>query len=169
MSERLHVLTACSRPENLARVAESIAAAACEPWEVCWHVRLDRAREHVGGQALKNRMLDQITDGWVCFLDDDTVMHPDFLTAVAENQDAHMVVVSQRRTDGRTLVAAAANMRVGHVDIGQAAIRRERIDSSIPEHYEGDGVFLADVAATARVAYVAEVLSFHNALDPVAA
>jgi hypothetical protein len=166
---RLHVLTACSRPENLARVGESIAAAACEPWEVCWHVRFDLAREHVGGQALKNAMLDEIDGGWVIFLDDDTVLDPMLLSFVADNL-AEMVVVSQRRADGRVLRAAPENMRVGQVDIGQAVLRRDLIgEHRIPTHYEGDGVFLADLAAAGDVRYIDEVLSHHNALERVPA
>jgi hypothetical protein len=167
---RLHVLTACSHPENLVRVGASVAAVWCHPWEICWHVRFDVERQHVGGQALKNQMLDQITDGWVCFLDDDTVLHRDWL-ACADTWEQDMIVVSQLRSDGRVLAAAPENMRVGHVDIGQILVTRDAIgDLRIHEHYEGDGVFIAALAAfTSRVSYVPNVLSYHNALEPVVA
>lgn len=167
---RLHVLTACSRPGLLPAVAQSIATAACEPWEVCWHVRFDIERQHVGGQYLKNQMLDQITDGWVCFLDDDTTMHPEFPSVVASWQAFDAVVVTQTRSDGRTLVADAANLVVGGVDIGQAAIRRELIGARrIPLSYEGDGIFLTAVLTDENVAYVDEAFSYHNQLDTMAA
>jgi hypothetical protein len=170
MSERLHVITACSRPENLTRVGESIAAAACDPWEVCWHVRFDLARDHVGGQALKNRMLDQITDGWVTVIDDDTLMHPDLLAVASAYRAKDMLVVSQRRADGRFLAAKPENMRVGQVDIGQVVVRREFIGGArIPENYEGDGEFIAFLTAAANAAYLWNEVSFHNALHPVAA
>lgn len=168
---RLHVLTACSRPENLARVGESIGAATCESWEVCWHVRFDLAREHVGGQKLKNDMLDQIGDGWVYFLDDDTVMHPDLLRVLAENVRADAVVVSQQRSDGPVLRAASTNLRVGFVDIGQAVLRRDLIGNArIPTTYVGDGVFLSELlSGHVGVAYLDAILSYHNALESVAA
>jgi hypothetical protein len=168
---RAHVLTACTRPGNLRAVAESIMAATCDPWDVTWHIRFDPAQQHVGGQRLKNEMLDQIEDGWVCFLDDDTTMHPEFLQRMAEAvKDSGAVVVSQQRQDGRVLVAAHEHLQVGLVDIGQAFIARSLISGTrIPEHYEGDGMFLQAVLANwPAVAYLPEILSEHNALEPVA-
>ncbi len=164
------MLTACSRPENLARVGESIANAAAGSLDVCWHVRFDLERQHVGGQALKNQMLDDIHDGWVYILDDDTVMTALLVDAVVASPWAEMIVVSQRRPGGRVLHAAAENMRVGSVDIGQAVIRRKLIgDRRIPATYEGDGVFLQELAAVGAVRYVDALMSFHNALEPVPA
>jgi hypothetical protein len=167
---RAHILTACTRPQNLPAAAESIMAATCDPWDVTWHIRFDPEQQHVGGQRLKNEMLDQIEDGWVCFLDDDTTMHPEFLQRMADAvADAGAVVVSQQRQSGQVLTADPAHLRVGCVDIGQAFIARALIGTNrIPEHYEGDGVFLQAVLASwPAVAYLPDVLSEHNALEAV--
>src|SRR5512132_2800574 len=111
---RLHVLTAVTRPGNLGLLAESIAAASIPEVGIVWHWCFDPERTAVGGQRLKNEMLDQISDGWVCFLDDDNVMHPDFVRRVHEHKDADAVVVCQQRhSDGRTLVAGPGELRVG--------------------------------------------------------
>jgi hypothetical protein len=151
-------------------MAESIEAATCDPWEVHWHIQFDAALQHVGGQRLKNQMLDQIEDGWVCFLDDDTTMHPEFLHRMAEAvKDTGAVVVSQQRQNGQVLAAAHEHLQVGSVDIGQAFIARSLIGSTrIPEHYDGDGMFLAAVLTNwPAVAYLPDVLSEHNALEGV--
>lgn len=172
MRPNLHILTACSRPDNLAAVAASVGvAAASEQWNVCWHVRYDLERQHIGGQKLKNDMLDQITEGWVCFLDDDTLLHPGLLEVVANAAAvSDAVVVSQDRADGRHLQACPENVRIGYIDIGQAVLRRDLIFSHrIPENYEGDGWFLTAVLAGARVTYVDAVLSHHNLLEQVPA
>ena len=165
----MHVLTACTRPENLLALAGSLEAAMCEPWELCWHIRFDPSRQHLGGHKLKNDMLDQITDGWVVFLDDDTLMHPDLLRHVAEHLDAAGVVVSQDRTAslGHMLWAAPENMRLGGVDIGQVVLRRELIgDARQPPYYGGDGTFLAEVfQGSPDVVYLSEVLSLYNVLE----
>ncbi|MCR4339227.1 MAG: hypothetical protein NUW01_04985 [Gemmatimonadaceae bacterium] len=168
---RLHVLTSCSRPGNLPAVAESIAAAASDSWEVCWHVRFDLKHLHVGGQQLKNDMLDGITDGWVVFLDDDTTMHPGLLASAAKVADVGAVIVSQERSDGTILRAARENLQVGLVDIGQAILRRDLIgDARIPIDYNGDGMFLAGLLRdTPAVAFVDEILSFHNSLTTAVA
>jgi hypothetical protein len=161
---KVHIVTACTRPQNLPAVAESIMAAICDPWDVTWHIRFDPAQQHVGGQRLKNEMLDQIEDGWVC-------MHPDFLRRMAEAvADAGAVVVSQQRQNGMVLTAAPTHLRVGCVDIGQAFIARSLIGTHrIPEHYEGDGMFLQAVLGSwPAVAYLGEILSEHNALEALA-
>jgi hypothetical protein len=168
---RLHILTACSRPDLLPAVAASIETAAFRPWELCWHIRFDTRQQHVGGQQLKNDMLDQITDGWVCFIDDDTIMHPGLLVPVADVLERGLdgIVVAQTRADGRLLRADPANVRVGEIDIGQVVLSRELIgDTRIPISYEGDGQFLAAVLPDARVAYLDVVLSYHNQLTRVA-
>jgi hypothetical protein len=170
---RLHVLTAVTRPGYLPLLAESIAdASAPDTFDVCWHWRFDTDRRHVGGQALKNEMLDGISDGWVWVLDDDTLVHPLLFATVAdairEAPRARAVVVSQSRTDGRVLHAHEDNVRVGSIDIGQAVLRRDLIGTlRIPETYEGDGELLeALLPSCAGVLYIDEVLSCHNALDP---
>ncbi len=166
---KLHILTACTRPQNLPALADSVLAALCEPWEVCWHIRFDPAREHLGGHKLKNDMLAQIDDGWVVFLDDDTVMHPELLRHVAEHLDAAGVVVSQDRTAslGHMLWAIPQNMRLGGVDIGQVVLTRELIgDAQQPEYYGGDGTFLQGILqGRSDVVYLSETLSLYNALE----
>jgi hypothetical protein len=161
----LHVLTACTRPHNLPAIAESLAA-----WgraDFIWHIRFDMAKRHVGGQAVKNTLLDEITDGWVMFLDDDTVVHPDLWKLFSRhNAEAEAIVVSQQHSVLGVLHAAPTNVMIGTVDIGQAIIRRDVIGAQrIPETYAGDGEFLHDILPHVNAVYVDEVLSFHNALD----
>ena len=169
MRLRLHVLTACTRPHNLPALADSLAAALCDPWELCWHIRFDPAREHLGGHKLKNDMLAQIADGWVLFLDDDTVLHPDLLQRVAGHVDAAGVVVSQDRTAslGHMLWATPEHMRLGGVDIGQVVLRRELIgDAEMLPYYGGDGTFLMSILqGRSDVVYLDEVLCFYNVLE----
>lgn len=133
-----------------------------------WHLRYDLGLEHIGGQAVKNAMLDSITDGWVWFLDDDTLAHPSLYSAVERIADsglASAVVVSQDRHDGRILEAAPENVAVNEIDIGQAVMHRDLIGRKrIPETYAGDGEFLEAVLDGGAV-YLNEILSFHNALE----
>jgi len=154
-------------------VAESLAVAAAQvpELEVVWHWGFDLERQHVGGQAVKNRLLDGIADGWVCVLDDDTVMHPEFLLAFSEFLDDSpgftALVVSQQRTDGRVLRSHPHFAVPGMIDIGQVVLSRDLIgDSRIPIDYNGDGMFLQEVL-TGGVAWIDEVLSLHNAISGV--
>ena len=167
---RIHVLTACSRPENLTKVGLSLAHAA-RGHDVTWHVRFDVERIYVGGQAVKNKLLDEISDGWVWILDDDTIVHPDLFSRSAaivnHNRMTEAIVVSQRRSDGGVLLAARGNVRSGSIDIGQAILHRDLIgDERIPLTYDGDGLFLETLLQPPLIRwyFVNDVLSLHNAL-----
>lgn len=169
---KLAVLTAVSRPWNLNVIAGSLATAlARAPVDLTWHLRFDPLREHVGGQALKNEMLDGISDGWVWILDDDTLVHERFLEVVAPIADAHphldAIVVSQRRNDGRVLQASAEKAVLGEIDAGQAILSRAFIANyRIPETYAGDGVWLETLLHDRdSVVYEESVLSLHNVLS----
>jgi hypothetical protein len=167
---RLHVVTAITRPANLAAIADSLAAACCTSRvDLVWHWRFDWQREHVGGQKLKNDALDDIRDGWVWMLDDDTIAHSEILQAWAQHarhEGVGAVVFGQSRADGRILVANEQNVRVGHIDIGQAFLRRDIIgEHRLPEHYDGDGMFLEAVLPSCETIYDNRLLSFHNRLE----
>lgn len=171
---RLSVITAVSRPENLPAIAESLATAAEKAppnVRLSWHWRFDLERQHVGGQALKNAMLDDIYGGWVWVLDDDTVAHEDVLWVVsaAVSPETHAIIVSQRRSNGAVLTPHPQRMCPGGVDVGQAFLRRDLIgDHRIPVDYNGDGMFLQAVLnEQPGTLYLPEVVSLHNALSGV--
>ena len=170
---KLHVLTAVSRPWNLNVVAGSLstALARAPDLDLTWHLRFDLQREHVGGQGLKNEMLDQITDGWVWVLDDDTLVHEclfeTLLRIVQQKPKVQAIVVSQRRNDGRVLRAMPENVIVGEIDVGQVVMRRDLVaDVHIPETYAGDGTWLEMLLGGAKsVCFENSVLSLHNVLS----
>lgn len=176
---KLHILTAVSRIENVELVRDSINLAARRAPKVVlsWHRRYDPQCEHVGGQRLKNEMLDDIDDGWVCILDDDTLMLPKFLlrvhmivaSAPLAERELRAVVVSQRRTNGTILQASPENAVLSSIDAGQAVLRRDLIgDYRIPETYAGDGMWLETLLRDrSDVHYLPEVLSAHNAITGV--
>jgi len=171
-----HVLTAVSRPENLSAIGASIATAAkrIPRHQVTWHCRFDTGRMHVGGQYLKNQMLDDIDDGWVVILDDDTLMHKQFFVRVAstltQQPELSGIVVSQKRTTGQLLIAHPDNVAVGEIDAGQAILKRSLIaDERLPTNYAGDGIWLETLLRGRNdIAYLPEsVLSLHNLLSGI--
>jgi hypothetical protein len=162
---------------ELVRDSINLAARRAPRVVLSWHRRYDPQREFVGGQRLKNDMLDDIDDGWVCILDDDTLMLPKFLLRVAmivgsaplAGRELRAVVVSQRRTNRMILEASAENAVIGMIDAGQAVLRRDLIgDYRIPEEYAGDGMWLETLLRDRPdVHYLKEVLSAHNAITGV--
>ncbi len=171
---KVHILTAVTRPKNLPALQGSIFAAndLAPEVDVEWHRYEDLQREHVGGQHPKNIMLSRIDDGWVCILDDDTVMNPSYLRRIykaSKTGTFNAIVVSQRRTTNTLLQAKPENMLVGKVDAGQVCIRRDYIgDLLIPETYAGDGEWIECLLyGQPDILYLPQVLSLHNALTGI--
>lgn len=162
---KLSVITACTRPQNLGTIAISIFAGQPEQMHINWLVRRDLIPA-VGGQAVKNALLDEFEDGWVCFLDDDTIMHPSFkerISGEVAKGGVDMILYGQKRGPNDF----PPQPRRGTIDIGQVCVRRERIDGlRIPEEYDGDGAFIEELvhAYGAEIVVLDEVLSFYNAL-----
>ena len=157
----LHILTACSRPSGLTRLADAIASApAC--LQVVWHVGFDLDCQHIGGQAVKNRLLDEVQDGWVWVCDDDNLPVPGFFAWLTQQAPADLLLFAQRR-QGR--IAAAAAPRLDETDIAQAVIARTLIETCrIPEVYNGDGLFLVALAAqTSNIVLIDQPLTAYNA------
>ena len=157
----LHILTACSRPSGLTRLADAIASApAC--LQVVWHIGFDLDHEHIGGQAVKNRLLDEVHDGWVWVCDDDNLPVPGFFACLAQQAPADLLLFAQRR-QGR--IVHAAYPQVDETDIAQAVMARSLIAAHrLPEVYNGDGMFLVELAAqTSNIVLIDQPLTAYNA------
>lgn len=166
----LHVLTAITRPQTLAQIAQSLAPALAAGVDLIWHWRADLDMQHVGGQALKNAMLDQIEDGWCWILDDDNSANPDLFPALAEtiarHPDARLIVIAQRHRNGWVRRVGRSMLRATHVDAGQVIIRRDAIgDIRIPLHYCGDGEWIeaiADALPDEQIISIGQPLVYYN-------
>ncbi|MCA9053321.1 MAG: hypothetical protein KDA75_05765 [Planctomycetaceae bacterium] len=149
--EILNVVTAVSRPANLATIQQHLIER-LPSFDVRWHCVADinKCRLRPGGLechfwgespvadraggAQKNLALGEIASGWVYFLDDDNTIHPRFDAALQEeiklHPDAMGFVFGQASASGQTLrVAAARNVKMGAIDIGQLILRRIAIDA----------------------------------------
>lgn len=143
--QKLSIITPCSRPQNLAALRESI-----EPgktfFDIDWIVVFDGlpqpvegARvygvsdpESLAGHAQRNYALDKVGEGWVYFLDDDNLMHPDFWRNVARDIEAYPhargILITQDLGIGvRNAVPARVN--IGEIDLAQYVLRRDLIGS----------------------------------------
>ena len=159
----LHIITACSRPEFLPALAADLAEAARGAGvDLRWHVAFDMERQHIGGQAVKNRILDSISgDGWVWIGDDDNTLDQAMLSAVAEYDARPVDVVISAQRRGQQLAPPCAVLN--RVDAAQFVARRSAIGSHrLPETYNGDGMLIAALAKTARMVYDQRVLTNYN-------
>ncbi len=168
----LHVLTACSRPENLPTLARNIKES-FRTLDVKWHCHFDMAKvgpevlsrwcpffastsigkSDCAGNPLKNRCLDQCADGWVLGLDDDNVIHPGFedafLRALAAHPTDDGFIFGQRNKDDSLLHPPYPDWHreSGHLDLAQYVLRRKLIGSTRFRDgvYDSDWHFIHDV------------------------
>jgi hypothetical protein len=193
----LAVITPCSRPENLPALKNSIDAGRSS-FEITWYVVFDElqvppsiqselefgdsvfsvgeAHSHVGN-AQRNLALDNIADGWVYFLDDDNLLHPEllpFMRAFIETHSlARAFVFPQigNQASSHTAEARPEHMRPDSVDIAQTFWNRRTIGDVRfkPVHaYNADGLFIERVRTLhpglEGFVFVNQPLCYYNAL-----
>lgn len=159
----LHVLTACSRPAYLPAIAQCLASARQFGIDVHWHIGLDLEKNHPGGQAVKNALLDRIADGWVWICDDDNLPHPRFFATLAGlDGQASGYLFAQNRGPGGFLRAQPPV--VDRIDAAQAIVARWAIgDMRLPAEYTGDGQWLAALHAAHPLTCIDTIVTYYNA------
>lgn len=93
----LTIITPCCRPENLPKIYESIHFESIDKWIIIYDTTKGRTYTHiynnhpkiievdcsdpgVTGNPQRNLGISMVKDGFLFFLDDDNIMHPDFWT-----------------------------------------------------------------------------------------
>lgn len=129
MSYNLHILTRCTRPNNLLTVRDSVFSNQPENVNVIWHVLFDTAPlKDIDAELLSSISNDSTKihfinagdggllypqstqiirsienqDDWFYFLDDDNILHEDFYSHIVDffKEDASIHVFSQK-VDGK--------------------------------------------------------------------
>lgn len=136
----IHIITPCSRIENISIIANSI------PIECTWTVVLDATVDtlperlgsnvfvykspHTGywGHPNRNYALDTITfsdHDWIYALDDDNIIHPRWYDTVKDLTDSalNMVAWGQVWRNGSVRLEPTANPRIGTIDTSSYMVR----------------------------------------------
>ena len=177
----LNIITPCSRPENLHKIAESIniprdnyrwivvcdldrlpnAELVPENCEIYTH----RNAESCVGHSQRNFALDMIEDGHVYMQDDDTLFHPELWENI-KDLDQDFIHFNQSFPDGN-LRLNTSKVAVGHIDSHNFILSRKIIGDSRWEvgNYCADGAF-AELCMQKNPTYISinKVLSIYNSL-----
>lgn len=179
----LNIITPCSRPENLHSIAESINIPRNS---YQWFVVFDAKEKSVDkkfipenatviyhqdprskvGHAQRNIALRSIKNGYVYFLDDDTLLHPALYKSI-EHLKNDFIHFDQANPDGSKRIGGI--VKVNHIDTGSAVVLRSLIaDIRFQINlYNADGHFWVAMAQKANnVKYIQKTLSIYNALNP---
>jgi len=194
---RLNIITPCSRDYNLDALHNSIVQANVqEHFDVNWYIRIDRLKlpklnvislpmsrltitvgvgeDGSPGNKLRNQALDLIASGWVMFLDDDNIVHPEMLDTfwyhTTKHKEAHAFIFSSAvGPDGKEHVRTRMDgIAPDHIDTAQFIVSRHLIGDERwdPEAYNADGVFITDLYKRGKETFVLiDGTVYYNALN----
>lgn len=178
----LHLITPCSRPENLHTIAASIDFSKIRTWYIVYDTnRVPFVKRFEGhpkvvelacnlpgsmGNMQRNMALDAIAKGMVYFVDDDNTVHPHFW-ALCDRFKRNKIYTFNYERDGAVLKGDTPV--VGAIDTSQYVFdihlaRGVRFD---PHRYEADGVFIEQLVAAHpdKWEFVDEVAAVYNNLQ----
>ena len=179
----LNIITPCSRPENLHKIAQSINIPKDNyRWIVVFdldempskelippncEVYLHKNPQSVFGNAQRNFALDLFQDGHVYFNDDDTTIYPDLWDNIKDLTQG-FISFSQNNKDG-TLRLKGNLIRLHSVDSHNFIVHREVISLSKSRFeiglYDADGYFAVEnYNKPCTSIFIDKVLSIYNSL-----
>ena len=178
----LNIITPCSRPENLHKIAESINIpkdnyrwiVVCDLDELpnaelipknC-EIYTHRNKESVAGHSQRNFALDMITQGYIYMQDDDTLMHPELWQNIKELTE-DFIHFKQSFPDGN-LRLNIGRVETGHIDSHNFIVNFNVFGDLRWEagNYCADGAFAEKCMAKNKFTFIAinKVLSIYNSL-----
>jgi hypothetical protein len=182
----LSVVTPCCRPNLLPQVEASFSVV--RPYfDVRWLVCVDTSltcveqvtvRPHVcigcgestrGGNEQRNALLPLVEDGWLYFLDDDNLFHPDFgeaaIAAVREHDAATAFCFWQDRADGTPYTRATSVVFRG-IDTGAVLLHTSAVgETRWNPGRECDYAFFKDIEdKPTEFVFVPRVAAYYNAI-----
>jgi O-antigen biosynthesis protein len=194
-----NIITRCSRTKNLLKIRDSIFN---QSGDVIWYVYFDTTiLKDIDAELLSelqddriklffkksipgdyghqfiNDAINNISNGWVYILDDDNILHEDFISNltkyISENTDKKAFIFDQK-VDGKDFtklnirLAKPENMKVQHIDMAQFLLKRDLISDKRLKlgDYKADGYFIEDiyVSSPEDFFFINQILCYYNYL-----
>lgn len=191
----INIITPCCRPKNLAKIYDSINFDLINTWFIIYDTTKNRKyqkqfKDHpkiievecsdksISGNAQRNLGLKLVKDGFIYFLDDDNIIHPNFWYIVLELDINYLYTFDQLRVEdgneepwelfknekGKILYGDTVALR--KIDIAQyivhtSMIRDTKFDLDI---YWADGVFIENIYKrfSNNHTYISEIAAYYN-------
>ena len=173
----LNIITPCSRPQNLKLISESINI----PKEnYRWIVVFDgleipeipnnceaysiKDNNSIYGNAQRNYALDLITDGYVYFNDDDTIIHPELWDEIKDKEN-DFISFKQSNKDG-SLRLEGNEIKPNFIDSHNFVASSKCINTRwVLDRYDADAFFAMECYKNAKESlYIPKILSVYNFL-----
>lgn len=190
----LILVTPCSRPGNLSEMYFNQIARYRPTWIICHDAELGSRptfqavnkinspylvelynKGGVSGNLQRNTCLDYVKEknisGWLYFLDDDNILHPDFMIGLmmlqVQNPKAKGFIFGQNLPDGTVRINTKENIKVCHIDQAQYCLHTDLIgDNRFIQKYEADGILIESLYNENREKFVISdrLLCYYNYL-----
>jgi len=177
----LNIITPCSRPENLLTISKSINIpvenyrwiVVCDSEilpnnslipENC-EIYLHKNKNSVFGNAQRNYAMDMITQGYIYFNDDDTILHSDLWNNV-QNINSDFIVFYQAFKNNAIRLKSNI-ISTGHIDSHNFIVNYNIAKDIrwVLDKYDADGIFAtACYNKSLLTTHIHKVLSVYNAL-----
>lgn len=198
MTQKFHVITRCTRQENLETIYESLF----DNWyDITWHIIFDcRKIKDLDAELLSkiknkkvqfyfiqstkddylypqcHKAIDEIKDGYIIFLDDDNIIHPEYFNEMTKIIDGqHKIYVVDQYIGGKdftgleTRIASQENNKLKGVDIGQLTFHVSVLKKyRFREGYQADGQLVEEIMKEnpEYFRYINKTLSYYNYIIP---
>jgi hypothetical protein len=187
----LSIITPCSRPANLKRIAESIQFDKIDRWYIVYDTSIAKGTTtprtyekqfldnpkvselecSVGcwGNPQRNLALSLVTDGLVYYLDDDNIVHEAFWQELDSFDLDHLYSFDQYHCSKKTVVKGG-RLQEKYIDTAQYIVPRRLIGALVWDMLDGgcgsDGRFVEDLQRLhgSKHIYVQKVLAYYNFL-----
>lgn len=178
--EKITIVTPCTRIENLYKIANSLQTIPKKNrrWLVIFDLpgvpdNIPKEGEYyamwkkgsVVGNAQRNYALDKITEGWIYFNDDDTIIHKDLWKNI-KDLDNDFISFMQENKEGK-LRLQGDKIELNHIDSHNFIFSFSLLGNTrmIENKYNADGIFAEEIKKKSiNSFYIPKVLSTYNAL-----
>jgi hypothetical protein len=180
----LTIITPSCRQQNLHKVKESIDFDKIDKWIIVYDTSNNRSytklfpnnpkilelecNAGISGNPQRNLGIKSVSDGFIYFLDDDNIVHPNFWKVLSTFQPDYFYTFDQLR-DSRTGHILPGNMvAVNFIDTAMFVVHRRHIGEIAwrEDMYNADGYFISDIFAKHPNAhkYIKQICCYYNNL-----
>lgn len=181
----LTIITPCCRQQNITELYKSIQFDKIIKWIIVYDTSKDRKytklyTEHpkileiecnkgISGNPQRNYGMSIVQDGYIYFLDDDNIIHPEFWSIVNELDNIHFYTFDQQRNNNMTILHGN-NVAVNKIDTAMYIVHKKHIGNIkwIENKYNADGYFISGIYAKHRDQhfYINKTACYYNFLVP---
>ena len=178
------IITPCCRPYNLAKLYDSIQFDKIEKWIIVYDTSKNRKYDKlysthpsiievecnakgVAGNPQRNYGMQLVKDGWIYFLDDDNIIHPNFWSIIESLQIDSFTTFDQLR-DNKQEIIYGNKIESRFIDTAMFIVHKRHIKDTLwhPDRYDADGYFIYDILNTNKIPqmYINQIGCYYNYL-----